>query len=169
MHNARAYAAPGATSPLEPATIARRDTTDHDVQIDILFCGVCHSDLHTVRDEWHSLSPTVYPCVPGHEIVGRVGAVGAAVTAFKPGDRVGVGCLVDSDRTCPECHRGLEQFCAGMTLTYNSPDKHLGGVTYGGYSDSVVVDERFVLRVRRPWTRRAQLRCCARASPPTRP
>jgi uncharacterized zinc-type alcohol dehydrogenase-like protein len=100
-----------------------------------------------VRDEWHSLMPTVYPCVPGHEIVGRVTKVGSAVTKFKAGDLAAVGCLVDSDRTCPECQAGLEQFCPHMTLTYNSPDKHLGGVTYGGYSDSVVVDEHFVLRV----------------------
>jgi uncharacterized zinc-type alcohol dehydrogenase-like protein len=117
------------------------------VQIEILFCGICHSDLHIVRNEWSSVMPTVYPCVPGHEIVGRVTKVGSAVSKFKPGDLAAVGCLVDSDRTCPECKAGLEQFCANMILTYNSPDKHLGGVTYGGYSDSIVVDERFVLRV----------------------
>ena len=147
MYNAKAYSAASATSPLAPTTIARRDPTEHDVQIEILFCGICHSDLHHVRNEWGSLMPTVYPCVPGHEIVGRVTKVGSAVTKFKPGDLAAVGCLVDSDGTCPECQAGLEQFCPNMTLTYNSPDKHLGGVTYGGYSDSIVVDERFVLRV----------------------
>jgi uncharacterized zinc-type alcohol dehydrogenase-like protein len=147
MFNAKAYSAASATSPLAPTTIARRDPTEHDVQIEILFCGICHSDLHTVRNEWGNHMPTVYPCVPGHEIVGRVTKVGAAVTKFKPGDLAAVGCMVDSDGTCPECQAGLEQFCPNMTLTFNSPDKHLGGVTYGGYSDSVVVDERFVLRV----------------------
>src|SRR6202050_2922866 len=150
MYNAKAYSAAGATSPLAPATIARRDPTEHDVQIEILFCGICHSDLHQVRNEWSGVMPTVYPCVPGHEIVGRVAKVGSAVTKFKPGDIAAVGCMVDSDRTCPECQAGLEQFCPNMTLTYNFPDKHaspdnIGGVTYGGYSDSVVVDERFVL------------------------
>jgi uncharacterized zinc-type alcohol dehydrogenase-like protein len=147
MYNAKAYAAASATSPLAPTTIARRDPTEHDVQIEILFCGICHSDLHHVRNEWGSLMPTVYPCVPGHEIVGRVTKVGSAVTRFKPGDLAAVGCLVDSDGTCPECQAGLEQFCPNLTLTFGSPDKHLGGVTYGGYSDSVVVDERFVLCV----------------------
>src|SRR5574342_474452 len=147
MFNARAYSAASATSPLASRTIPRRDATPHDVQIEILFCGICHSDLHTVRNEWSDLMPTVYPCVPGHEIVGRVAKVGSAVTKFKPSDLAAVGCLVDSDGTCPHCRGGLEQFCPNMTLTYNSPDKHLGGVTYGGYSDSVVVDERFVLRV----------------------
>ena len=127
--------------------IARRDPTENDVQIEILFCGICHSDLHTVRNEWSSVMATAYPCVPGHEIVGRVTKVGSAVTGFKPGDLAGVGCLVDSDRTCPACKSGLEQFCPGMTLTYNSPDKHTGGVTYGGYSDSIVVDQRFVLSI----------------------
>jgi uncharacterized zinc-type alcohol dehydrogenase-like protein len=147
MYNTKAYSATSETSPLASATIPRRDPAEHDVQIEILFCGICHSDLHIVRNEWSSVMPTVYPCVPGHEIVGRVTKVGPAVSKFKPGDLAAVGCLVDSDRTCPECHAGLEQFCANMVLTYNSPDKHLGGVTYGGYSDSIVVDERFVLRV----------------------
>ncbi len=146
MYKAKAYSVAGATSPFAPITIARRDPSEHDVQIEILFCGICHSDLHQVRSEWSGM-PTVYPCVPGHEIVGRVTKIGSAVTKFKPGDLAGVGCLVDSDGTCPECRAGLEQFCPSMTLTYNSPDKHLGGVTYGGYSDSMVVDERFVLRV----------------------
>jgi len=147
MSNAKAYSAASATSPLSSTTIARRDPTEHDVQIEILFCGICHSDLHQVRNEWSSVMPTVYPIVPGHEIVGRVNRAGSAVTKFKPGDLAAVGCMVDSDGTCPECQAGLEQFCPNMTLTYNSPDKHLGGVTYGGYSDSIVVDERFVLRV----------------------
>lgn len=147
MYNAKAYSAASATSPLVPARIARRDPTERDVRIEILFCGICHSDLHLVRNEWSGVMPAVYPCVPGHEIVGRVTKAGAAVTGFKPGDLAAVGCMVDSDGACPECRAGLEQFCPNMTLTYNSPDRHLGGVTYGGYSESVVVDERFVLRV----------------------
>jgi uncharacterized zinc-type alcohol dehydrogenase-like protein len=148
MYNTKAYSAASATSPLASDTIARRDPTEHDVQIEILFCGICHSDLHSVRNEWSSVMPTVYPIVPGHEIVGRVTQVGSAVTKYKPGDLAGVGCLVDSDGTCPHCKTGLEQFCANQTLTFNSPDKHkTAPVTYGGYSDSIVVDERFVLRV----------------------
>jgi len=147
MYNAKAYSAASATSSLAPTMIARRDPTEQDVQIEILFCGICHSDLHQVRNEWSSAMPTVYPIVPGHEIVGRVTKVGSAVTKYKPGDLAAVGCLVDSDGTCPQCKAGLEQFCPNMTLTFNSPDKHLGGVTYGGNSDSIVVDERFVLRV----------------------
>ena len=143
----KAYAAGSPTSGLTSATILRREPGPEDVQIEILYCGVCHSDLHQVRNEWQSVMPTVYPCVPGHEIVGRVTTVGSAVSKFKLGDLAAVGCMVDSDRVCPECQAGLEQFCPNMTLTYNSPDKHLGGVTYGGYSDSVVVDQRFVLRV----------------------
>jgi uncharacterized zinc-type alcohol dehydrogenase-like protein len=147
MYNAKAYSAASATSPLASSTIARRDPTEHDVQIEILFCGICHSDLHQARDEWSSVMPTVYPCVPGHEIVGRVTRVGSAVKKFKSGDLAAVGCMVDSDGTCPECKAGLEQFCPNFTLTYNFPDRHTGGVTYGGYSDSVVVNERFVLHV----------------------
>src|SRR5512137_2412924 len=147
MYNAKAYSAASATSPLASTKINRRDPTERDVQIEILFCGICHSDLHSVRNEWSSIMPTVYPIVPGHEIVGRVTKVGSAVTRFKPGAIAAVGCMVDSDGTCPECRDGLEQFCPNMTLTYNSPDKHLGGVTYGGYSDSIVVDEPFVLLV----------------------
>ncbi len=146
MYKTKAYSAASATSPLASTTIARRDPTEHDVQIEILFCGICHSDLHQVRNEWSGVMPTIYPCVPGHEIVGRVTQIGSAVTKFKPGDLAAVGCMVDSDGNCPECQAGLEQFCPNMTLTYNFPDKHLGGVTYGGYSDSVVVNERFVLR-----------------------
>jgi uncharacterized zinc-type alcohol dehydrogenase-like protein len=147
MFQAKAYSAGSATSPLAATTIARREPTERDVQLEILFCGICHSDLHQVRNEWSNFMPTVYPCVPGHEIVGRVIKVGSAVTRYKPGDLAAVGCLVDSDGTCPQCRAGLEQFCPNMALTYNFPDKHLGGVTYGGYSDSIVVDEHFVLRV----------------------
>jgi uncharacterized zinc-type alcohol dehydrogenase-like protein len=147
MPNAKAYSAASATSPLASTRIVRRDPTENDVQIEILFCGVCHSDLHQVRNEWKESMATVYPCVPGHEIVGRVTKVGSAVKKFKAGDLAAVGCMVDSDHTCPECQAGLEQFCPNFTLTYNFPDKHLGGVTYGGYSDSIVVDQRFVLRV----------------------
>ncbi len=147
MYKAKAYAVAGATSPFAATTIERREPTEHDVQIEILFCGICHSDLHQARNEWKDVMPTVYPCVPGHEIVGRVTRVSSAVTKFKPGDLAAVGCMVDSDGTCPECKAGLEQFCPNFTLTYNFPDKGAGGVTYGGYSDSIVVRERFVLRV----------------------
>ena len=147
MYNAKAYSAASATSPLALTKIKRRDPNEHDVQIEILFCGICHSDLHQVRNEWSTLMPTVYPIVPGHEIVGRVTKVGSAVTRFKPGDLAAVGCLVDSDGTCPQCKDGFEQLCPNQILTFNSPDKHLGGVTYGGYSDSIVVNEHFVLRV----------------------
>jgi alcohol dehydrogenase (NADP+) len=147
MYPTKAYSAASASSPVASTTIPRRDPTGHDVQIEILFCGICHSDLHSVLNEWSEFMPTVYPIVPGHEIVGRVTSVGSEVTRYKPGDLAAVGCLVDSDRTCPHCQAGLENCCPNMTLTFNSPDKHLGGVTYGGYSDSIVVDERFVLRV----------------------
>jgi alcohol dehydrogenase (NADP+) len=147
MYNAKAFSAASATSPLASTTIARRDPTDADVQMEILFCGICHSDLHQARNEWSGAMPTVYPCVPGHEIVGRVTKVGKGVKNFKPGDIGAVGCMVDTDRTCPECKAGFEQFCPNMTLTYNFPDKHTGGITYGGYSDSIVVDEHFVLKV----------------------
>src|ERR1700726_3508593 len=146
-YNAKAYSAGSATSTLASTAIKRRDPTDRDVQIEILFCGICHSDLHSVRNEWSDFMATTYPIVPGHEIVGRVTNVGSAVTKYKPGDLAAVGCMVDSDGTCPQCKAGLEQFCPNMILTFNSPDKHLGGVTYGGYSESIVVDEHFVLRV----------------------
>lgn len=142
---ARAYAAQAATTPLAPHRIGRRAPGPDDVDIDILFCGVCHSDLHTARNEWHN---TVYPNVPGHEIVGRVRAVGARVARFREGDLVGVGCMVDACRSCPSCARGLEQYCEnGFTGTYNSPDPHLGGMTFGGYSERIVVDQAFVLRI----------------------
>lgn len=143
-----AYAARGASSPLAPFSITRREPLATDVRIEILYCGVCHSDLHQARDEWHDFAPTVYPCVPGHEIVGRVTKVGRDVRKFKVGDLAAVGCMVDSDRTCPACRQGLEQYCEHFpTFTYNSPDKHSGGVTYGGYSDAIVVDEAFILKV----------------------
>ena len=146
--DARAYTATSPTSQMSPFTLKRRAPGPQDVQIDILFCGVCHSDLHQVRNEWHEVMPTVYPCVPGHEIVGRVVAVGSAVKKFKEGDIAAVGCLVDSCRVCPSCRAGEEQYCeTGFTLTYNFEDKILGGVTYGGYSDSIVVDQAYVLRV----------------------
>jgi uncharacterized zinc-type alcohol dehydrogenase-like protein len=148
MYKTKAYSVGNATSPLARTAIPRRDPTDRDVQIEILFCGVCHSDLHAVRNEWKDVMPTVYPIVPGHEIVGRVTRVGSAVKKFKAGDLAAVGCLVDSDGTCPNCREGYEQYCPNFTLTYNSPDKHgTAPVTYGGYSDSIVVNERFVLRV----------------------
>src|SRR5687768_8933741 len=140
-----AYAARSATQPLAPWSLERRATGPRDVAIDILFCGVCHSDLHTVRGEWQG---TVYPCVPGHEIVGRVAEIGAEVKGFKEGGLAAVGCIVDSCRRCPSCREGLEQFCdAGFIGTYNSPDAHTGAVTYGGYSKRIVVDHAFVLRV----------------------
>jgi len=147
-YEARAFAAQSATAPLAPTTIRRRAPGPKDVRMQVLHCGVCHSDLHQVRDEWQSFMPTVYPCVPGHEIVGRVTAVGRDVGGFREGDLAAVGCLVDSCRSCESCRDGEEQFCERpATFTYNSEDVHLGGVTYGGYSDSLVVDENYVLRV----------------------
>src|SRR5579862_2265212 len=148
MHKTKAYSATSATSRIGLTTIPRRDPTERDVQIEILFCGICHSDLHYARDEWHDVMTALYPCVPGHEIVGRVKKAGSSVAKYKEGDLVGVGCLVDSDGTCRHCKAGLEQFCPSQVLTYGSPDKHkTAPVTYGGYSDSIVVDERFVLRI----------------------
>ncbi|HEV7692834.1 MAG TPA: NAD(P)-dependent alcohol dehydrogenase [Hyphomonadaceae bacterium] len=146
MFKSAAYAAPAADKPLGPLTIDRRDLTPDDVHIDILYCGVCHSDLHMARNEW---GMTVYPVVPGHEIVGRVSKVGANVKNHKPGDLVGVGCMVDSCRTCPSCKEGLEQYCeVGNVLTYGAPDKHISGAfTYGGYSKAVTVDQHFVLKI----------------------
>lgn len=145
MISTPAYAGFAAMTPLGPHAINRREPGPTDVQIDILFCGVCHSDLHTVKSEW---TPPTYPCVPGHEIIGRVVAVGSDVTVFKVGDIGGVGCLVDSCRTCPNCMEDLEQFCErGPTWTYGSTDPHTGGVTYGGYSTTIVVDEQFVVHI----------------------
>ncbi|MDE3236724.1 MAG: NAD(P)-dependent alcohol dehydrogenase [Bacteroidota bacterium] len=141
----KAFGTEAATAPLEQLNIPRRKATPHDVEIEILYCGVCHSDLHTARNEWHG---TIYPCVPGHEIVGRVVHTGNHVTKFKVGDLAAVGCMVDSCRECQYCKEGLEQYCeSGNTGTYNSPDQFLGVQTYGGYSESIVVDESFVLRV----------------------
>jgi uncharacterized zinc-type alcohol dehydrogenase-like protein len=147
MTPSHAYAAFDATSPLAPFTLDRRDPGASDVQIDILYCGVCHSDLHTVKSEW---AGTVYPCVPGHEIVGRVTAVGGDVTRFRVGGFAAVGCMVDSCRQCGSCRSGLEQYCdkRDITFTYNAADKHQPGkVTYGGYSTHIVVDEAFCLRL----------------------
>jgi alcohol dehydrogenase (NADP+) len=146
MFATKGYATRAAEDPLKPFSFERRDPTPDDVQLDILFCGVCHSDIHIARNEWGGT--TLYPCVPGHEIVGRVVKVGGAVKKFKAGDMAAVGCMVDSDRVCDNCKAGMEQFCdAGATFTYNSEDKHTGGHTYGGYSKSIVVDQDFVLRL----------------------
>jgi uncharacterized zinc-type alcohol dehydrogenase-like protein len=145
MTLAHAYAAQSATTPLAPFSFERREPTARDVAIDILYCGVCHSDLHTARSEW---GPTIYPCVPGHEIVGRVRAVGADVSKFKVGDLVGVGCMVDSCQHCQPCADGLEQYCDnGMTGTYQSEEQVSRANTLGGYSDHIVVFEKFVLKV----------------------
>jgi uncharacterized zinc-type alcohol dehydrogenase-like protein len=145
---AKAFAAQSSDSGLAPFTVQRRTPREQDVQIDIQYCGVCHSDLHQVRNEWNTGMPTVYPCVPGHEIVGRVVKAGSDVKKFKEGDIAAVGTIVDSCRDCPSCFAGEEQYCEkNLTLTYNSEDKILGGITYGGYSDSIVVDEAYVLRV----------------------
>jgi len=143
-YSTKAFSTTSATTPLGATTIERRQPGATDVQIQIQYCGVCHSDLHFARNEWGF---TQYPAVPGHEIVGRVTAVGGGVTKFKVGDTVGVGCLVDSCRTCPDCRAGLEQFCAGMVMTYGSMDQHLNAPTLGGYAQSIVVTEGFVLRI----------------------
>lgn len=141
----KAYGTEAATAPLKQLSIDRRDVTAKDVEIDILFCGVCHSDLHTARNEWHG---TIYPNVPGHEIVGRITKVGDKVSKFRVGDVVAVGCMVDSCRECEQCKMSHEQYCEeGNIQTYNGHDKHLNKQTFGGYSEKVVVDEHFVLRV----------------------
>lgn len=143
--NTKAYAAPGATGNLAPFAFDRREVGPKDVQIEIEYCGVCHSDIHMARNEW---GWSVYPVVPGHEIIGRVAKVGEDVTAFKVGELAGVGCMVDSCHHCPACDEGLEQYCEnGMVMTYGSPDPVMGGMTHGGYSERIVVDEQFVLRV----------------------
>lgn len=145
MIKAIGYAATSTTSPLSPLRFERRDPTPSDVHLEILFCGVCHSDLHQVKGDW---GRTAYPCIPGHEIVGRVVSVGSAVTKLRVGDIAAVGCMVDSCRVCPSCAEGFEQYCEkGAIFTYNSADRHTGGVTYGGYSSSIVVDEAFALKV----------------------
>ena len=141
----KAYGTEAADAPLGQMDIHRREVQEKDVEIDILFCGVCHSDLHVARSDW---GPSSYPVVPGHEIVGRVTKVGGGVTKFKVGDHVAVGCMVDSCRVCESCKKDLEQYCIpGFTGTYGAPDKHLGGHTFGGYSEKVVVDEHFVLKM----------------------
>jgi uncharacterized zinc-type alcohol dehydrogenase-like protein len=144
MQKAHGYAAHDPKSPLGPFRFERRDPGPQDVQIEILYCGVCHSDVHQVRNEWGN---TMFPIVPGHEIVGRVVQVGGDVKKFKAGDLAGVGCMVDSCGSCPECAEGLEQYCDKGVYTYNSPDKHTGKTTYGGYSNHIVVDQRFVLQI----------------------
>lgn len=145
VKNVKAFGTEAAEAPLKSLNITRRKVTPFDVEIEILYCGVCHSDLHVARNEWHG---TIYPVVPGHEIVGKVTQTGSHVSKFKVGDQVAVGCMVDSCGSCEHCNHGLEQYCeAGATLTYNSPDIHSGKHTYGGYSESIVVDENFVLRV----------------------
>lgn len=143
----KAYGARAGDLPLESMDITRRQPGAHDVQIDIAFCGVCHSDIHQVRSEW---AGTLYPCVPGHEIVGRVLAVGEHVSGFQKGDLVGVGCIVDSCQHCPDCNEGLENFCDHMVGTYNSPTPDAPGHTLGGYAQQIVVHERYVLRIRHP-------------------
>lgn len=143
----KAYGARAGDLPLESMEITRRQLGGHDVQIDIAFCGVCHSDIHQVRSEW---AGTLYPCVPGHEIVGRVLAVGEQVSGFQKGDLVGVGCIVDSCQHCPDCNEGLENFCDHMVGTYNSPTPDAPGHTLGGYAQQIVVHERYVLRIRHP-------------------
>jgi uncharacterized zinc-type alcohol dehydrogenase-like protein len=145
MSQIHGYAAQNNKDPLAPFTFERRKVRPHDIKIEILYCGVCHSDLHTVRNEWRG---TTYPCVPGHEIVGKVSAVGSEATRFQVGDLVAVGCMVDSCRTCSNCKEGLEQYCEpGAVFTYNGKDKVDGTTTYGGYSTQVVVDEDFVLKI----------------------
>ncbi len=154
-HSVLAYGAQSATTPLAPLTIERRTPGDRDVAIDILFCGVCHSDLHTVRGEW---AGTQFPSVPGHEIVGRVTAVGPKATKFSVGDIVGVGCMVDSCQHCAPCEQGLEQYCDnGFTGTYNGPEQGTGANTFGGYSAHIVVRESFVLRITHPEAQLAEV------------
>lgn len=143
--NVKAFGTEAAIEPLKNFNITRRKVTPHDVEIEILFCGICHSDLHSIHNDWGG---TIYPIVPGHEIVGRVTNIGAEVTKFKVGDLAGVGCIVDSCRECDHCHDGEEQFCEkGWTVVYNSPDSKHGGITYGGFSESIVVDENYVVHI----------------------
>lgn len=167
MTATKAYAAQAATTPLAPFSIDRREPGPHDVQIEILYCGVCHSDIHQVRNEWGG---SIYPMVPGHEIVGRVTAVGGEVSAFKAGDLAGVGCFVDSCRSCVNCGQGLEQYCEeGMTGTYNSRERGTGAPTYGGYSKQIVVDEKYTLHISDKLPSRVLRRCFVRASLPIHP
>lgn len=145
MRNVKAYAAQDVAAPLKPFQVERREPKENDVYIDIDYCGVCHSDIHFVKNDW---GMSEYPLVPGHEIIGRVLETGTNVTNFKEGDLVGVGCMVDSCRECSSCKEGLEQYCEkGSVFTYNGPDKYTGGMTYGGYSQQIVVDKDFVVRV----------------------
>jgi uncharacterized zinc-type alcohol dehydrogenase-like protein len=148
MSKSKGYAAPNAKTPLAPYAFERREPREHDVVIDIKYCGICHSDIHQTRDEWSEYQEeSIFPMVPGHEVTGVVAAVGGKVTKYKVGDKVGVGVFVDSCRTCPECKRGLEQYCTVLTVwTYNARDAQ-GTPTYGGYSDKIVVDENYVLRI----------------------
>lgn len=144
-HNTKAFGTEAAEARLKELNIQRREVTPYDVEIEILYCGICHSDLHSIHNDWGG---TTYPIVPGHEIVGRVTKVGEGVTKFKVGDLAGVGCIVDSCRECDHCHEGEEQFCDnGWTVVFNSPDKKYGGMTYGGFSESIVVDENYVVHV----------------------
>jgi alcohol dehydrogenase (NADP+) len=159
MNPVKAYAAQDAKSPLGPFSFERREVGSHDVSIEILYCGVCHTDIHFVRND---LGMSLYPLVPGHEIVGRVNAVGAHVRKFKAGDLAGVGCLVDSCRECASCNQGLEQFCEnGMVWTYSTLEKDGKTVSKGGYSTRIVVDERFVLKIsgKLPLEKTAPLLC----------
>jgi len=169
MYKAKAYSVTSATSPFASTTIARRDPIEHDVQIEILFCGICHSDLHQARNEWSGVMPTVYPCVPGHEIVGRVTKVGSAVTRFKPGDLAAVGCLVDSDGTCPECKAGFEQFCPNQTLTYNFPTSTPGASLTVGTPTALSSPNASCSASRLTSILPEPRLCCAPESPPTRP
>ena len=167
-YQAKAYATESKAAPFGPFSIPRREPQETDVQIEILYCGICHSDLHFVRSEWELMLP-VYPAVPGHEIVGLVSRVGTGVTKHQIGDIVGVGCLVDSDHTCPACQENLEQLCPNQTGTYGTKDPHgTSPMTYGGYSESIVVEERMVLKVPANLELSAVARCSARASRPTR-
>src|SRR5690625_2527257 len=143
-YSIQAYSTNSPTSPLAPDTISRREVTDFDVQIEILYCGVCHSDVHFARNEWHN---TEYPAVPGHEIVGRIKKVGDKITKFKVGDLAGVGCMVGADLDCPHCKAGNEQFSPSMILTYGGTEPFIGGPTFGGYSEDIVVNEHFALRI----------------------
>ncbi len=167
---AKAYAAASPTAPLAATSIQRRAPQPRDVQIEILYCGVCHSDLHQTRDEWHETMPTVYPCVPGHEIVGRVAKVGSGVKKFKEGDLVAVGCMVNSCGVCANCRAGQQQFCAKVpTFTYNSPEPILGGVTFGGYFRRALWwTKGSCCGFRTSWIRPRPRRCFARGSRRTR-
>jgi uncharacterized zinc-type alcohol dehydrogenase-like protein len=161
-----AYGVQNATTPVAPMSIDRREPGPHDVLIDIEYCGICHSDIHQARNEWGGGS--LYPMVPGHEIVGRVSKVGDHVTKFKLGQLVGVGCLVDSCRHCEDCGAGEEQYCNGSVFTYNSKDPRHGGLTFGGYAERITVDENFVVSVPENWIPKQLRHCCVQGLPCTR-